>query len=75
MPYLYDVFIFYKRERINEQWLNEIFLAFFENYPDNELLHKTDVLQILPRNFSAYLCTENRIDVRQQNLPDYLKKY
>lgn len=40
MPYLYDVFISYKRGRINEQWLNEIFLPFFENYLDNELPNK-----------------------------------
>lgn len=37
MPYQYDVFISYKRGRINEQWLNEIFFPFFENYLDNEL--------------------------------------
>ena len=39
MPYQYDVFVSYKRGRINEQWLNEIFFPFFENYLDNELPH------------------------------------
>lgn len=37
MAYLYDVFISYKRGRINEQWLSEIFLPFFEDYLNNEL--------------------------------------
>lgn len=39
MPYINDVFISYKRGRINEQWLNEIFLPFFEDYLNNELPH------------------------------------
>lgn len=40
MPYQYDVFISYKRGKINEQWLNEIFFPFFENYLDNGLPEK-----------------------------------
>lgn len=37
MPYSNDVFISYKRGRINEQWLNDIFLPIFTEYLDNSL--------------------------------------
>lgn len=37
MPYTNEVFISYKRGKINEQWLNEIFLPLFSDYLDNEL--------------------------------------
>ncbi|GAB2814802.1 toll/interleukin-1 receptor domain-containing protein [Ferruginibacter profundus] len=37
MPYINDVFISYKRGKINEQWLNEIFLPLFSEYLNNEL--------------------------------------
>jgi hypothetical protein len=37
MPYINDVFISYKRGKINEQWLNEIFLPLFTDYLSNEL--------------------------------------
>jgi hypothetical protein len=37
MPYINDVFISYKRGKVNEQWLNDIFLPFFENELDNIL--------------------------------------
>ena len=37
MPYQYDVFISYKRGKINEQWMEEIFLPFFINELDNAL--------------------------------------
>jgi TIR domain len=40
MPYINDVFISYKRGRLNEQWLNEIFLPLFTEYLDNELPEK-----------------------------------
>lgn len=37
MPYLYDVFISYKRGPVNEQWLTQIFLPYFKDYLDNAL--------------------------------------
>jgi len=37
MSYINDVFISYKRSRINEEWLNTIFLPLFEEYLNNEL--------------------------------------
>lgn len=40
MDYAYDVFISYKRGRINEQWLNEIFFPFFQNYLNDQLPHE-----------------------------------
>lgn len=43
MPYVNDVFISYKRGRINEQWLNEIFLPLFTDYLENELPHKAKI--------------------------------
>lgn len=39
MPYKNDVFISYKRGRINEQWLNEIFLPLFSDNLNNVLPH------------------------------------
>ncbi|HSN59720.1 MAG TPA: toll/interleukin-1 receptor domain-containing protein [Ferruginibacter sp.] len=43
MAYLYDVFISYKRGKINEQWLREIFLPFFEDYLNNELPYQPKI--------------------------------
>jgi hypothetical protein len=43
MAYLYDVFISYKRGRINEQWLKDIFLPVFEDYLNNELPHQPKI--------------------------------
>lgn len=43
MPYQFDVFISYKRGRINDQWLTEIFLPFFESYLDDELPHRPKI--------------------------------
>ena len=43
MPYVNDVFISYKRGRINEQWLNDIFLPLFTDYLDNALPHKVKI--------------------------------
>ena len=43
MPYINDVFISYKRGKINEQWLEEIFLPIFSDYLDNELPHKPKI--------------------------------
>ncbi|MEO6406229.1 MAG: toll/interleukin-1 receptor domain-containing protein [Ferruginibacter sp.] len=43
MDYAYDVFISYKRGRINEQWLNEIFFPFFQDYLNNELPHEPKI--------------------------------
>jgi hypothetical protein len=40
MPYVNDVFISYKRGRINEQWVEENFLPMFEELLDNALPHK-----------------------------------
>src|ERR1700741_1303884 len=37
MAYLYDVFISYKRGKIQEQWLDEIFLPHFTDHLDNAL--------------------------------------
>ena len=39
MPYINDVFISYKRGKINEQWLNEIFLPLFSDNLNNVLPH------------------------------------
>lgn len=35
--YTYDVFISYKRDSINEQWLDDIFLPLFKSYLNNSL--------------------------------------
>lgn len=43
MPYINDVFISYKRGKVNEQWLNEIFLPYFENELDNILPFKPKI--------------------------------
>lgn len=43
MDYAYDVFISYKRGRINEQWLNETFFPFFQDYLNNELPHEPKI--------------------------------
>ena len=43
MAYLYDVFISYKRGKINEQWLQQIFLPFFEDSLNNELPHQPSI--------------------------------
>lgn len=40
MPYLFDAFVSYKRGRVNEQWLNEIFLPYFKDALDNVLDHE-----------------------------------
>ena len=37
MPYINDVFISYKRGRINEQWLTDIFLPIFSNFLNDAL--------------------------------------
>ncbi len=43
MPYINDVFISYKRGRINEQWLNEIFLPYFSDYLNNALPYEPKI--------------------------------
>lgn len=43
MPYQNDVFISYKRGRINEEWLNEIFLPLFEDLLNNALPYEPKV--------------------------------
>ncbi|MBC7867480.1 MAG: toll/interleukin-1 receptor domain-containing protein [Gloeobacteraceae cyanobacterium ES-bin-316] len=43
MAYLYDVFISYKRGKINEQWLQEIFFPFFKEYLNNALPHEPKI--------------------------------
>ncbi len=43
MAYLYDVFISYKRGKINEQWLSEIFLPFFKEYLNDNLPHEPKI--------------------------------
>ncbi len=37
MPYINDVFISYKRGRMNEEWLDKIFLPLFTEYLNDEL--------------------------------------
>jgi TIR domain len=43
MDYINDVFISYKRGKINEQWLNEIFYPLFYDYLNNELDHEPKI--------------------------------
>lgn len=43
MPYINDVFISYKRGRVNEQWLNEIFLPYFEDQLNNALPYEPKI--------------------------------
>lgn len=43
MPYINDVFISYKRGRINEQWLNDIFLPYFKEYLNNKIRYEAVV--------------------------------
>jgi TIR domain len=43
MPYINDVFISYKRGKINEQWLNEIFYPLFYQFLNDALPHEPKV--------------------------------
>jgi hypothetical protein len=55
-----DVFISYKRGRINEQWMNEIFLPFFEDYLNN-LLPNPPVIFIDKKGLTPGVDFENEL--------------